>query len=120
MFARALRLAGHLPGAEVSTSYGRPALKAGGKSFANICSVPGALAVHCPLELKAMLIDAAPEFYFDTPHFKGWPAVLVRMEAIDDETLSSRLESAWAMRAPKRLVKAHEAAALQSRTDDGE
>jgi hypothetical protein len=92
---RAERLAASLPGVETAAHYGRPWLKVSGKALAGPCREPGALAVHCPVELKEHLIEARPDLYFDTDHFRGWPAVLVRMEAIDDETLKDRLEAAW-------------------------
>ncbi|MEA3049424.1 MAG: hypothetical protein QOG84_1260 [Sphingomonadales bacterium] len=104
IIARAARLAGHLPGVETARHYGKPWLKVAGKTLAGPCREPGALAVHCPVELKEALIEARPDLYFDTDHFRGWPAILVRMEAIDDETLKDRLEAAWRMRAPKRLI----------------
>lgn len=66
------------------------------------------MAVHCPLEVKAMLVEAEPRLYFDTPHFAGWPSLLVRMEAIDDATLADRLEAAWRLRAPASFVKGWE------------
>lgn len=103
LFERAARLAAALPGVERSTTYGSPALKVGGKVLANLCREPGALSVYCPLETKAVLIEAVPDTYYDTPHFSGWPAVLVRMNAISDEALAARLEAAWMLRAPAKL-----------------
>ncbi|MGE5722039.1 MAG: MmcQ/YjbR family DNA-binding protein [Sphingomonadales bacterium] len=104
-FARAHRLAAHLPGVEVTSQYGRRALKVQGKYFAGSSRVDGALGVYCPVELKEHLIEARPDIYFETDHYRGWPAVLVRMDAVDDATLQSRLEAAWASRAPKKLLK---------------
>lgn len=101
---RAGRLIAHLPGVERSTSYGTPALKVNGKLIARVHS-PGILVLMCPIEEKEHLLAAAPEFYFETSHYEGWPALLARMEAIDDETLGARLESIWRYRAPKRLLK---------------
>jgi hypothetical protein len=109
LFERAARLAAQLPDVERSTTHGSPALKVGGKVLANLCREPGALSVYCPLEIKAGLIEAAPDIYFDTPHFSGWPAVLVRMDAISDEALAARLEAAWMLRAPARLRRQNEA-----------
>jgi hypothetical protein len=100
---RAQRLAAHLPGVETAPHHGRPWLKVGGKTLAGPCREPGALAVHCPVELKEALIEARPDIYYDTDHFRGWPAVLVRMDSIDDSTLKDRLEAAWEDRAPRRL-----------------
>lgn len=94
-----------MPGVELADTHGAPALKVNGKVLANLCREPGALSVFCPLELKEMLIASEPRFFFETDHFKGWPAVLVRMDAIDDDALRSRLVAAWELRAPKKLVK---------------
>jgi hypothetical protein len=105
MLDRAARLTDHLPGVTLAKHYGTMALKVGGKALANPCREPGALSVYCPLPEKEMLIAAAPDLYFETEHFRNWPAVLVRMEAIDDATLKARLEAAWAARAPKALMK---------------
>ena len=50
-------------------------------------------------------MEAAPGIYFETDHYKGWPAVLVRLAAISDAELSQRLGEAWRHRAPKRLAQ---------------
>jgi hypothetical protein len=42
-----------------------------------------ALVVFCPLEEKEVLLEAAPEIYFETDHYKGYPAILVRPDKID-------------------------------------
>ena len=55
---------------------------------------PDILAVRCAIERKEMLIDAAPEIYFDDDHYRGFPAVLVRLEAIGVEELCGLLETA--------------------------
>jgi hypothetical protein len=60
----------------------------------------------CPLEEKEMLMAAAPDIYFETDHYKGWPAVLVRIRSISIAELRLRLERAFAMQAPKALFKA--------------
>ena len=40
-----------------------------------------------------------------TPHFDGYPAVLVRLEEIGLEDLDEVIVEAWLARAPKRLVR---------------
>ena len=106
--AWAARLAAHLPGIETSSWYGTPALKVAGKGIARL-RAPGVLMVLCPLGLKEALIEAEPALYFETPHYAGWPALLVRLEAIDDERLQNRLECAWREKAPRKLVDAWDA-----------
>jgi hypothetical protein len=71
---------------------------------------PDVLAVRCPLERKELLIEAAPQTYFDDDHYRGYPAVLVRLAMVEEEELAALLESAWRLQAPKRLLKAHPAA----------
>lgn len=92
-----------LPGMERSTSYGTPALKVGDTAFVRL-SEPGTLVLQCPEEQKALLLDLSPDIYFETDHYVGYPTVLVRLAAIDDEELSLRLEDAWRFKAPKALA----------------
>jgi hypothetical protein len=47
--------------------------------------------------------------YFSTPHYDGWPYVLVRLDAVDPVELAELIEDAWRLRAPKRAIKAFEA-----------
>jgi hypothetical protein len=64
--------------------------------------VLGARVEH--LVAKEALIADAPEIYFTTPHFDGYPAVLVRLEEIGLEELAELVIEAWLSRAPKRLA----------------
>jgi hypothetical protein len=63
------------------------------------------LAVRCPIERKEMLIEAAPDRFFDDDHYRGYPALLVRLGAIEEDELTALLADAWQMqsaRPPKR------------------
>ena len=53
---------------------------------------------------KQALIQSDPEIYFTIPHFDGYAAVLVRLEAISYEQLDELTVDAWLSRAPKRLA----------------
>ena len=65
------------------------------------------LAVRCPFETKEMLIEAAPDRFFDDDHYRGFPAVLVRLEVIERDELAGLFRGAWRQVAPKPLLKAH-------------
>jgi hypothetical protein len=65
----------------------------------------GARVEHL-LAKDAMLADD-PELFFTTPHFDGYPAVLVRLDRIGLEDLDEVVVEAWLARAPKRLVEAY-------------
>ncbi|MDT3440776.1 MULTISPECIES: MmcQ/YjbR family DNA-binding protein [unclassified Pseudofrankia] len=55
--------------------------------------------------VKAALIADNPDVYFTTPHFDGYPAVLVRLDRIGVTELAELAEEAWLTRAPKRLAQ---------------
>jgi len=44
---------------------------------------------------KAMLIAADPEKFFTEPHYRGFPAILVRLAAIELDELRELLTDAW-------------------------
>jgi len=54
---------------------------------------------------KEALIDMDPVAFFTEPHYDGYPAILVRLEAVDLGMLGKLLRDAWRIRAPKRLVR---------------
>jgi hypothetical protein len=62
----------------------------------------GARVEH--LVAKEALLADDPGVFFTTPHFDGYPAVLVRLEEIGLEDLREVIVEAWLARAPKRLV----------------
>jgi len=55
--------------------------------------------------VKFALIADEPDIYFTTPHFDGYPAVLVRLAEIDELGLRELIVEAWLTQAPKRLVQ---------------
>jgi hypothetical protein len=65
------------------------------------------LGVRVPdVEAKAALLASEPEVYFTTPHFDGYPSVLVRLERVPRADLEEAIVEAWLSRAPKRVAKA--------------
>jgi len=58
---------------------------------------------------KQALIADDPSVYFTTPHFNGFPAVLVRLDRIGTAELAELVVEAWLARAPKRLAKEYQA-----------
>lgn len=55
---------------------------------------------------EALLADPSGVF-FTTPHFDGYPAVLVRLDAIGPAGLEEVVTEAWLARASPRLVRAY-------------
>ena len=102
--ARLRKAAAGLPEVEEGTSYGTPALKIRKKP---ICRVKDAdtVVLMCPLEEKELLMAAAPDIYFETDHYHGWPALLARIRVISDDELAHRLALTWRRLAPSKLVR---------------
>jgi len=75
---RAIALA--LPEVEEGTSFGTPAFKVRKKLLARLRE-EDVLVVRIDLADKDFLIRTKPEIYFSTPHFDGYPAVLVKLGA---------------------------------------
>ena len=71
---------------------------------------PDVIAVRVAHESeKELLIEMDPSVFFTEPHYDGYPAILVRLAAIDVETLERILRDAWRSRAPKKLLAELEA-----------
>jgi hypothetical protein len=56
---------------------------------------------------KAALIAEEPDVYFTTSHFDGYPAILCRLDELDEQSLTEVAAEAWACRAPRRLLAEH-------------
>lgn len=56
---------------------------------------------------KSALIAEHPDICFTTPHFDGYPAVLVRLDAVPVDLLEELITDAWLVQAPKRLAAAY-------------
>ena len=87
-FAKAFDYALTLPGTVETTSYGKPAavIAANGHGFV----YPGheadtSFVVALDFGTVEMLMETEPETYWQSPHYRGYPAVLVRYDSADPE-----------------------------------
>jgi hypothetical protein len=63
------------------------------------------LAARVPdLGAKEALLAEDGNMYFTTPHFGGYPAILVNLDRMAIPELEELLVEAWLSRAPKRLA----------------
>ena len=65
----------------------------------------GARVEH--LVAKEALLADDPSIYFTTPHFDGYPAILVHLDRIGLDDLHELIVEAWLARAPARLAKTY-------------
>ena len=84
-----------LPDAELSTSYGRPAVKVNAKAFVYPGREVGSFAIASPLPEKELLMETDPGTFWETAHYRDWPAVLVRYGSADRERIETVITRAW-------------------------
>jgi hypothetical protein len=100
-----LEIARDLPGIEEATSYGTPSLKVRRKFLCRMRTDPDALVMRViDMQEQEALVKGRPDVFFLTPHYEGYPYVLIRLDEIDRAMLAELLEDAWRTQAPKTLV----------------
>ena len=105
--ARRLLLA--LPGVEEGPCYGTPGFRVRGKFLARLRDNNETLVVKCGFDERDFRMQADPDAFFTTDHYRGYPTVLVRLSAVPVKELEAVLAQAWRLGAPKRMVAAYDA-----------
>ena len=101
-----------LPEVEEGTWFRTPCLKVRKKSFCRMKEDGETLVIRVvDLEDKEALLRGEPDVYFTTPHYDGYPYVLVRLAAVERDVLRELVEDAWRLKASKRLVAGYDAGA---------
>ncbi len=75
-----------LPETELSTSYGKPAVKVNGRAFLYTGhEQASSFGVAIDLDSVEVLKETDPATFWQSPHYEGWPAVLIRFDSPDPE-----------------------------------
>ena len=93
-----------LAGTELSTSYGKPAVKVDGRAFLFTGrEEETSFGLALDLESVELLKETDPATFWQTPHYEGWPAVLVRYGGDDPERVRDviRRSHAWTAARPR-------------------
>lgn len=91
-----------LPDTESSTSYGKPAVKVNGRAFLYTGrEEETSFGVAIDLDTVEMLKETDPGTFWQTPHYEGWPAVLIRYGSEDPERVARVIERSHAWTAAK-------------------
>ena len=101
-----------LPDTLLSTSYGKPAVKAAtnGRAFlfqGRESATSFALALD--LDSIELLKETEPETYWQTPHYVGWEGLLVRYDSKDDERVRDVIRQSrdWVAAKPRPRSRKH-------------
>jgi hypothetical protein len=95
-----------LPGTELSTSYGKPAVKvaSNGRAFLYTShEADSSFGVAIDLDTVELLKETDPATFWQTPHYEGWPSVLIRYDSKDDDRVRDVIARSrdWAAAKPK-------------------
>jgi hypothetical protein len=105
-----VEIASRFPGVVEGTSWGTPSMTVRKKFMCRMRTNPDALVVRViDLADRDALLQSDPDVFFITPHYQGYPAVLVRLEAVGEEMLAELIEDAWRIQAAKRVIAAFDA-----------
>jgi hypothetical protein len=108
-FKAAFELAKRFPGMELDTSYGTPAMKVKGRFMARLrTEAEGWLAIRCEFLVRDMLLEAAPDVFHLTDHYRDYAMILVDLKKIKKAALLDILEQAWRMTASKKLIREYD------------
>jgi len=96
-----------------STSYATPALKVRGKMFCRLwgerdwkksdVQAKQVLVVYCEIDEKEFLLAESDGSVFSAPHYDGHGSVLIRLDDVDKDLLSSLLLESYLLQAPAAL-----------------
>ena len=94
-----------LPGTTEEQWYQTPGYKVAGKGFLRFRAEAEGGLVLFVLDLgeKEALRTSNPDAFFTTPHYDGWPIVLVNLDEVDDEELRDLITDSWLIKAPPKL-----------------
>lgn len=84
-----------LPGVAMASHYGAPVPKHNGKALVAPGREAGSFVLMIGIEEKVVLIDTDPATFWETDHYRGWPAVLVRYGIGDPERIAALIARRW-------------------------
>ncbi|WP_293676242.1 MmcQ/YjbR family DNA-binding protein [uncultured Phenylobacterium sp.] len=97
------------PGAEEGVSYGRPSFKVNGKFFTRLRHEDDSVVLFdVPHDEREMLMEAEPETFHFTAHYKDYPSVLARIATLHPGSFRAFLERRFRKVAKKSAIKAWE------------
>lgn len=108
-WAAVRKLALSFPGVAEGTSYGDHAFLLDGKFFSRFNEKEQGLVVYAEEALRDALLEARPDVYFTTDHYRGYPYLLARLERVPRAELAALFESAFRARAKRKRVAEYDA-----------
>lgn len=95
-----------LPGTTEGLSHGTPAFYVNKKILTRLWENGEVLVIHT--EDRDKWIQADPETFFITDHYRNYPYMLINLDRVQPEDLKRLLTDAWLSKASKSLVKKYQ------------
>jgi hypothetical protein len=104
------KIALSLPDTTEEQWYQTPGYKVAGKGFLRLrTEAEGGLVVFVSdLGEKEALLTGDPDTFFTTPHYDGYPVVLVNLDKIDQDELRELITDSWMIKASPKLRRQFE------------
>ena len=109
---KAVAFALSLPDTVLSTSYGKPAVKVASNGRAFLYTGhedKTSFGIGIDIDTVEILKETDPDTFWQTPHYEGWPAVLICFDSADQERVRDMIRRSrdWtaAMKPPRSRKK---------------
>ena len=102
------KIALSLPGAAETLWFNKPAIFMHGQFLTKVHDKEEAMVLQVgSMEMRDMMLEAEPKLFYITAHYKNFPFVLARLDALDKKTLKDMLVGRAAQLAdmPRRKAK---------------
>lgn len=97
-----------LPNTVLTTYYGGPAVKANDRPVITPARETDSFCLHIDRDKIEMLKEVDSDTFWQTPHYEGWPAVLVRYDTRNEAMVLDQIAASrdWAMARSKPKPRA--------------
>jgi hypothetical protein len=109
-FEQVTAIALAFPGVEARSSYGTPGLYVAKKFMARLREPDVMVLKPVEDDEQRFLMGTQPDVFFLTDHYRGYPAILIRLSQVQPEQMRELIEQSWRRLAPKKLVAEYEEA----------
>lgn len=95
-----------MPNTVAGSHYGKPAIKvaSNGRAFVS-AGEARSFVLLIDLDTKQMLLETDPGTFWQTRHYDGWPALLVRYDSADLERVGAMIERAREQAAARKAAR---------------
>lgn len=96
-----------LPDTVAGTHYGGAAIKvaSNGRAFVSIGREADSFVLSIDSDTKEVLLETDPATFWQTPHYEGWPALLVRYDTSDPDRVQDMVTRARDQAAARKASK---------------